>query len=186
MTSTFVERAFSALTRFSKPPQSAATLAAKHTNATFGQIVEQWRASQGICAHENARARPPWMRPSVRGARLQGYHVFAQEMRGVFKGQGVHDARAALGKQWRDLPEEAKSTYRRHAESLRRLARCSGSPLDAVLKVTDERVEGPCGVASREGPFPIRPHALAEHLSGPGSLRRAASDWRQAPMKQCA
>ena len=67
VTSTFVERCFAALTRFSKPPQSCATLAAKHTNATFAQIVEQWRASQGVCAREQTRARPAWMRTSVRG-----------------------------------------------------------------------------------------------------------------------
>ena len=124
------------------------------------------------------------MRPSVRGARLHGYHVFAQEKRGLFKGQGFHDARVSLGEQWRALPEETKTPYRHCADAQRHLARCSRSPLDTVLNGKDEIVEGPCGIASREGPFPIRPHALAEHLSGPGYIRQAASDWRQAPMQQ--
>ena len=81
VTSTFVERCFAALTRFSKPPQSCATLAAKHTNATFAQIVEQWRASQGVCAHEQTRTRPAWMRASVRGFKQNGYHLFARDMK---------------------------------------------------------------------------------------------------------
>ena len=81
VTSTFVERCFAALTRFSKPPQSCATLAAKHTNATFAQIVEQWRASQGVCAHEQTRTRPAWMQTSVRGFSLNGYQLVARDMK---------------------------------------------------------------------------------------------------------
>ena len=79
VTSTFVERCFAALTRFSKPPQSCATLAAKHTNATFAQIVEQWRASQGVCAHEQTKSRPAWMQTHVRGAKLTVYHLAIRE-----------------------------------------------------------------------------------------------------------
>ena len=81
VTSTFVERCFAALTRFSKPPQSCATLAAKHTNATFAQIVEQWRASQGVCAHEQTKSRPAWMQTHVRGFSLNGYQLFARDMK---------------------------------------------------------------------------------------------------------
>ena len=183
VTSTFVERCFAALTRFSKPPQSCATLAAKHTNATFAQIVEQWRASQGVCAHEQTRVRPAWMRTRARGSSKNGYHVFVSEMRSCFEEKGFHDARATLSEQWWALPAETRSDYSQRAASIRRRARCCESPLDSMLSGKDEVVEGPCGVASREGPFPIRPHALAEYLCGPGSTQRVASEWRQAPME---
>ena len=183
VTSTFVERVFAALTRFSKPPQSSATLGAKHTNATFAQIVEQWRASQGVCAREQAIARPAWMRTFARGVKRTGYHLFASEMSSCFKDHGFHDASVSVSEQWWALPAGTRNDYCQRATSSRRLARCCESPLDAMLRGTDEIVEGPCGVASREGPFPIRPHALAEFLRGPGSTQRVASEWRQAPME---
>ena len=183
VTSTFVERCFAALTRFSKPPQSCATLAAKHTNATFAQIVEQWRASQGVCAHEQTRTRPAWMQTSVRGFSLNGYQLFARDMKNNFEDNGFHDANTLLAEQWWALPAETRSDYSRRAASIRRRARCCESPLDSMLGGIDEVVEGPCNIASREGPFPIRPTALAEYLRGQASTERVADEWRQAPME---
>ena len=49
-----------------------------------------------------------------------------------------------------------------------------------MLGGIDEVVEGPCNIASREGPFPIRPTALAEYLRGQASTERVADEWRQA------
>ena len=112
--------------------------------------------------------------------------VFASEMRSSSKDNEFHGSNAALSEQWWALPAETRSDYCRRAASIRRLARCRESPLDSMLSGIDEVVQGPCGVASREGPFPIRPHALAEYLRGPGSTQRVASEWCQAPMDQCA
>ena len=120
---------------------------------------------------------------TCQGFQPEWISTFCQGHENNFEDNGFHDANILLAEQWWALPAETRSDYSRRAASIRRRARCCESPLDSMLGGIDEVVEGPCNIASREGPSPIRPTALAEYLRGQASTERVADDWRQAPME---
>ena len=171
-TSTFVERVFSNLTRWTRRRVTAPSLAAKHTTSMFEQVVRLWRSRLGDTARPAHRARPGWLRS--RGSRINGFHVFVGKEWAGKQGRRKMGSMAAA---WRALSPADRRRFSIRAASYRvRRNVVRWAPMEAESNACDAG-EGPWRLSSRSGTWPLCRHRVAEALAGPGQFQRMAESW---------
>ena len=173
-TSTFVERIFSHLTRWSRRRLAAPSMAAKHTATMFEQVVRLWRSRLGECRPAAHRARPGWLRS--RGSRFNGYHVFVSR---AWAGKRAGGKKLSTAAAWRALSAADRRRFCLLAASYRvRRDVVRSAPLAVEANACDVG-EGPWQLSTRGGAWPLSRHRLVEALAGPGKFQQLAKSWQE-------
>ncbi len=183
VTSTFVERLFAPLTRWSSTRQGPASLAAKHVIAVFTGVVHRWRRLQhtGSPKLESHRCRPHWLKPLRKGSRLNGFQVFRAEFLKQ-KCRPLSGFRQEALDAWVNLPSDERKAFKHTAQAMRKVAATQPSSLERVVEQHLQGHEEGHGVwqsASQSSPWPLATGPLRELLAGRGAFARVSKEWLQ-------
>jgi hypothetical protein len=200
VTSTPVERVFSDFSHWIQAAdQGLAQMAAKHVIHSFSSQVNRWRESRLLDSHdvasaaprESLRSRPVWAMTgnTIPGSQKTGLHAYTSK-RAQDAGQSTESFGPLFTNQcraeWMHLSRAQKQPFIQQAASDRAIAKAVPTRLDEFINDKNEYVEGPLGLSSRHGPFPLRPSAVAERLrerrdAEPcgSAFRRVADVWRR-------
>ncbi len=207
VTSTFVERAFSQLTRWSRKRQTLSSLSSRHTVSTFASMVARWEAARAsrrrsllrkvsrtpsgpeLPSQSNVlkrkrqsdKFRPHWMKVRARGARRTGLQMFMQSSReaGVGTTGRVPERWAEWTAAWKNLPSEERLRFRQKARESRAAAAVRPAVLDQTPVARADPGVGPWNLASDTGPWPLAADPLREMLAPPGAFKEISSNWRR-------
>ena len=149
VTSTFVERIFSDLERWTKTRQSLSTIAAKHFTASFREGVSRLREQSAAFRPRSYWHRPLWLKSNASGARMTGLHLFqtnhtSNEFGAVALQRSIQD--------WRNLTPGERAQWNRRAKARCAVARNTMAPLDAFLHDDEPEIPSRCwGLATVDG-----------------------------------
>ena len=177
-TSTFVERTFSAMTRWTRTRQSLATVASKHVATVFKSGVERLQERLHI-ERQSSKSRPVWVKSTTPGYKLTGLHKFATE---VCKGMDFATQLHA----WQALSAAERREWSSKAKSKRIVLAPVLSPLDAFLSEQichhASNAGHMWGLADPEAQFPLARH-LVQHASRSGSeFQATVARWISDPV----
>lgn len=185
-TSTYVERVFAHLSRWTERRLTLPGLAGKHTIRSFSEMVGRWRAREAgggrasSAGHREAeRPRPTWLYRNKKVC-ITGLSLFRKEM---FKLRDHHTDfwRSSL-EEWRALSEEQRGDFVARAEVARSVATvCRQAQDSAITERSPECGEGPWQLAARQGPTPIAEFPVRSALAGKAAFKTAASAWKASP-----
>ena len=168
-TSTYVERVFARLARWSETRGQKlhlAQLAAKHFTYTFSRLVESWREQaqkKGLVAKAKSnKHRPSWVRSGRAQQACTGLHLFSQEF--LLQHPQPPHGRQESGEErlaralraWRVLTLQERQHWKRLARTQNRERRAARPPVF-------EMIGGPWNTASSQG-FPLGRHIVAKHM----------------------
>lgn len=149
--------------------QGLPTVSAKHVAAQFGDVVERWRKAQEALVPSSLRGRPCWARTEVRG--LNGMNLFCKE-----QGLPPREGQAA----WAALSVVQQSGYRHRAKgprTVRRLATTDAAGTISAAAAVEG--QGPWGIGSLSGPWPITPYVVGAAMSSKGAFNATVAQWNQ-------
>jgi hypothetical protein len=188
-TSTYVERVFAHLSRWTERRLSLPSLAGKHTVRSFSDTVTRWRArearsDQGSSVGNSGaeRPRPAWLQRNKKVC-ITGLSLFRKER---FKGR-AHDPdyyHSSL-EEWKALSEQERDGFAERAKVARSVAAvCRQAQDSAITERSPECGEGPWQLAAREGLTPIAEFPVRTALAGKAAFRTAVSAWKASPRRQ--
>ena len=168
-TSTYVERMFARLARWSETKGHKlhlSQLAAKHFTNTFSSMVDSWREKsqkRGVFAKAKSnKHRPSWVKSGRQQQACTGLHLFSQDF--LVQHPNAPHAREESGKErlaralraWRLLSAQERQHWKRMARSRNHETRSAAAPVFDL-------VGGPWNAASSHG-FPLSRHIVAKHM----------------------
>lgn len=182
-TSTYVERVFAHLSRWTERRLSLPTLAGKHTVRSFSDTVTRWRAREARSAQGSTeRARPAWLHRNKKVC-ITGLSLFRKER---FKGRAHNpDYYNSSLKEWKALSEQERDGFVERAKVARSVAAvCQQAQDSAITERSPDCGEGPWQLAAREGFTPIAEFPVRTALAGKAAFRTAVSAWKASPRRQ--
>ena len=187
VTSTQVELQFAGLSLWTTanlrgPRLNLPGLAARAVATSFGDAVSRWRAlpwiRDSVPPRQSGRSRPAWTKTNNPGHKTTHLHLFAKQVKldmiaagewpmpGVSKGQLSARLTAEASRRFALLSEGDQARWKAIARTKRDAARFRPAPID-LIEFPDAAglcPDGPFGLSSRAGKFPMRPEVVQERL----------------------
>ena len=191
VTSTFVERIFSSLTRWCRVRQGLPSVAARHTlnvfsgdrnamldpNTTRGQ-----KRNQRHYVPESATKRPIWNQTKRVNVSLSGFTLFKRSTWHETVGSFA-ERQAECHRRWSSLPADDRAPFEKKALEERAVANLVPSRLEASesrMSDAPADTDDPWGLGSCSTPHPLSPDALRDLLARPAGFQKAVADWDAA------
>ena len=198
VTSTQVELQFAGLSLWTSanmrgPRLNLPGLAARAVTTSFSGAVSRWRAlpwiQDSMPLRQSGRCRPDWTKASNPGHKTTHLHLFAKQVKqdmvaagewpmpGVPNRQFAARLAAEAGRRFALLSERDQARWKVQAGTKRAAARLRPAPMD-LIEFPDPAglcPDGPFGLSSRAGKFPMRPEVVQERLDAQGFADRASA-----------
>ena len=194
VTSTQVELQFAGLSMWTSgsmrgPRLNLPGLAARSVGTAFKDAVSRWRAlpwiRDAMPVRVDGRSRPAWTKTSNPGHKATHLHFFAKQVKqdmistGEYPMPGVSSKERYLRlneetkRRFALLPERDQARLKREAAARRLYSRTLPAPIDRLEfpDVVGLCPDGPLGLSSRDGNFPMRPQVVQERLDVHGLCR---------------
>ena len=197
VTSTQVELQFAGLSMWTAGSMRGPRLnlpgrAARSVATAFKDAVSRWRAlpwiRDAMPPRADGRSRPAWTKTRNPGHKANHLHFFAKQVKqdmisaGEYPMPGVspQELFIRLSEETRRrfalLPEQDQARLKREAASKRLFSRTLPAPIDRLEfpDVAGLCPDGPLGLSSRDGNFPMRPEVVQERLDAQAFADRAS------------
>ena len=118
------------------------------------------------------KSRPPWVKPSNRGDRATGYHLFA-------RGRSKADLwSGTVLREWQSLDGIVKLSWTTRARQQRKISQSKSNPLECYLDAVEavEDQAGPWQLSSSTGKFALH-LAVVNNFMCKRTLLQAGREW---------